>query len=144
MVKIAGCERPLVLVALVVPLLVATGRHRAQSTGPDELSPFLGRWHGESLCVARNTACQDETVIYHITEPPAKSDSVLVAADKLVRGKAIPMGTLEFHYDPEQRQLVCEYAQGVWRLRVEDGKIEGMLTRPNHLVFRRLSLRKDS
>jgi hypothetical protein len=66
-----------------------------------------------------------------------------VSADKIVDGKAVNMGTLEFRYVEDQHALVCEYAQGVWRLSVDGEKIEGTLTRPDGSLFRRVALRKE-
>ena len=106
----------------------------------DELDRFIGEWHGESICVAKNTACRDETVIYRITRLAGKSGYASVSADKIVNGSAINMGTLEFRYDHDS--LICEYSQGVWRLKLEAGKMEGTLIREN-VVFRRITLRKE-
>jgi hypothetical protein len=104
----------------------------------DELDRFIGEWRGESTCVAKDTACHDETVVYRIAK---KSGHASVSADKIVNGNAINMGTLEFRYDHDS--LICEYSQGVWRLKIDGGKIEGALTRPDNTVFRRVTLRKE-
>ena len=102
------------------------------------VDPFIGEWHGESVCVAKNTACHDETVVYRITE--AKPGYASVSADKVEDGKATNMGILEFRSEADD--LICEYAQGVWRMKVEGGKIEGTLTRTDGTVFRRVKLHK--
>ena len=102
------------------------------------VDPFLGEWHGESKCVAKNTACHDETVVYHVTK--AKSGYALVSADKIVDGAPVNMGTLEFRSEGDD--LICEYPQGVWRIKIEGGKIDGTLTRSDGSVFRRVKLRK--
>jgi hypothetical protein len=93
--------------------------------------------------VAAGTACRDETVVYHITKLPEKSGHLSAAAEKIVNGKPINMGTLEFQYDRGQHMLVCEYPQGVWRFKLDDGNMEGTLTRPDNTIFRRVTLRKD-
>jgi len=66
-----------------------------------------------------------------------------VSADKIVDAKAVNMGTLGFRYIAAQNALVCEYAQGVWQLSVDGNKMEGTLTRPDGIVFRRVALRKE-
>jgi hypothetical protein len=104
---------------------------------------FMGNWHGDSSCVATGTACRDETVAYHIAKLPEKPGYLSVTAEKIVNGKAINMGTLEFHYDQAQHMLVCEYPQGVWRFKLNGGNMEGTLTRPGNTIFRRVTLRKD-
>jgi hypothetical protein len=107
----------------------------------DGVSRLFGKWRGTSSCVARNTACRDETVVYHLARLPDKPGYVSINADKIVNGNAIHMGTLEFRYD--QSMLVCEYAQGVWRLKVTGEKMEGTLTRQDGTEFRRVMLRKE-
>jgi hypothetical protein len=106
-----------------------------------ELDSFVGEWHGDSTCVAKNTACHDETVVYRIAEIPGKSGYASVSADKIVNGNAVNMGTLEFRND--HGMLICEYAQGVWQLKMDHGKIQGTLTRADGTVFRQVDLRKE-
>lgn len=107
------------------------------------MSRFEGRWRGNSSCVAKGTACRDETVVYHITKLPEKSGYVSVAADKLVNSHPVNMGTLEFRYDQNQQTSVCEYSQGVWLFKLQGGKMEGILTAPDNTIFRRVTLGKE-
>jgi hypothetical protein len=107
----------------------------------DELGRFIGEWRGESICAAKNTACHDETVIYRITKLRGKSGYASVSADKIVSGNAVNMGTLEFRH--EQNALICEYSEGVWRLKFDGGTIECALIRPDNTIFRRVTLRKE-
>ena len=104
---------------------------------------IAGTWRGESVCLAKGTACRDETVIYRFSRIAGKPTVFLVSADKIVDGKAVNMGTLEFQYETEWRELRCHYAQGIWSLKVEGATIQGTLTRPDRTVFRGLNLRKD-
>ena len=66
-----------------------------------------------------------------------------MSADKIVDGKVVNIGTPEFWYVKDQHALVCEYAQGVWRLSVDGQKIEGTLTRPDGSLFSLVALRKE-
>jgi hypothetical protein len=112
--------------------------------GPTEgVSQLLGKWRGSSSCVARNTSCHEETVVYNLSNFKDKPGYVSINADKIVNGAAVNMGTLEFRYDHAERMLVCEYSQGVWRIKVSDGKMEGSLTLPDGTEFRRVMLRKE-
>jgi hypothetical protein len=104
---------------------------------------IAGTWRGESACEAKGTACRDETVVYRFSPIAGKPTIFLVSADKIVDGKHVNMGTLEFQYATERHELRCDYAQGIWRLKVAGAMIQGMLTRPDGTVFRRLNLRKD-
>ena len=110
-----------IVAALILP--IANAEDTAQ---PAEVSRFVGEWHGDSTCVAKNTACHDETVVYRIARLPEKPGYVAVSADKIVSGKAVNMGTLEFRYDHDQQLLVCEYSKGVWRLKVDGAKMDGV------------------
>ena len=70
---IAGYNSALVLIGILVPLTTAAPKGNAQRTVQDELPRFEGEWRGNSSCVAKGTACHDETVVYHITKLPKKS-----------------------------------------------------------------------
>jgi len=74
---------------------------------------------------------------------PGKPNGLSITADKIVDGKAINMGTLEFRYEPDQDVLICDYAQGSWRLKASGGAMKGTLTRQDKTVFRRVDLRKQ-
>jgi hypothetical protein len=109
----------------------------------DDLERLVGEWRGDSTCVAKNTACRDETVIYRIAKIPEKSGYLSVSADKIVNGNAVNMGTLEFRYDQDRDLLICEYSQGRWQFKVDGRKMEGTLTRADNSVFRSVILRKE-
>jgi hypothetical protein len=104
---------------------------------------IAGVWRGQSSCEQKESACREETVVYRLSPLQDKLGSFSVSADKIVDDKAVNMGTLEFRYVEDHHALVCEYAQGVWRLSVDGEKIEGTLTRPDGSLFRRVSLRKE-
>src|ERR1700759_5279008 len=106
-------------------------------------SAFQGTWRGQSSCEQKESACRDEIVVYRVSPSQDKPDVFLVSADKMVDGKAVNMGTLEFRYIDAHPALVCENAQGVWRLSVDGAKMEGTLTRPDGTLFRRVTLRKE-
>jgi hypothetical protein len=132
-------KREILLGALMLALATAPVAH-SQSDG--KASPFSGTWRGNSVCVARNTACHDEAVVYRVQQLPA-SDNASISADKIVNGQAIHMGSLEFHYDQPSQSWVCQYPQGVWRLKVAGAKLNGTLTQPDGTLFRKIALRKD-
>jgi hypothetical protein len=113
------------------------------TSAADQASDLAGDWRGESLCAARNTACHDESVVFHLSIAAGKHDAVSVRADKIVNGQPVNMGTLQFRYIPDERQLVCEYPQGIWRLQVSGEKMEGTLTRSDKTLFRRVTLHKE-
>jgi hypothetical protein len=132
----------MILIAMLVPAAIAAGQDSARKNPPDDVSRLLGKWQGGSSCLAKNSSCHDETVVYNLAHLPGKPGYVSISADKIVNGNAINMGTLEFRYDQAERMLVCEYSQGVWRLKVNGEKMEGTLTLPDGTEFRRVMLQK--
>ncbi len=53
------------------------------------------------------------------------------------------MGSLEFRYIEDSHALICDYAQGTWRLNVDGDTMTGSLTRADKTLFRRVTLRKQ-
>ena len=64
---------------------------------PRDMNQLLGTWNGTSTCVNRQVApsCKDETVVYEVRRSD-KPQTAVLAADKIVDGKRVPMGGLEF------------------------------------------------
>src|SRR6187549_1814569 len=93
--------------SMVVLLAVAQAPAWAGSSS----DAIVGTWRGSSLCVDRKAApaCNDETVIYDITATAGKADTVTVNADKVVDGKRVTMGVLDFTRD----------ADGGWTTEIE-------------------------
>jgi len=102
-----------------------------------------GIWRGQSSCTRKESACRDETVVYRFSPLRDKPGSFSVSADKIVDGKSVNMGILEFHYVEDQQALVCKYVEGVWRLTLDGSKMGGTLTRPDGTLFRRVLLHKE-
>ena len=127
-----GFTRSVLVITVASQLMFAQGK-----------PAIAGVWRGKSSCEQKESACREETVVYRFSPLPEKPGSFSVSADKIVDGKAVNMGTLEFRYVEDQHALVCEYAQGVWRLSVDGEKIEGTLTRPDKSLLRRVALRKE-
>ena len=132
-------QREIVPVALSVAM-AATLVARSQIN--NEAARFTGTWRGNSVCVATSTACHDEVVVYRVQKMSAE-DHTMISADKIVDGKAINMGSLEFRYDRQLQSWVCQYPQGVWRFKVRGSKAEGTLTEADGTLFRQVTLRKD-
>jgi len=107
----------------------------------DDESLLVGDWRGESKVQAKNTAAKDEVVIWHIAKG-SEPGRLIVTADKIVDGKAISMGALEFKYDREKKQIVCDNKRGIWKLTFKGNTLEGTLTLPDQTVLRRVVLEK--
>jgi hypothetical protein len=80
---------------------------------------------------------------YRFTEIKGKPGWFLGAGSKVVDGKEVPMGDLEWVYDPESRTLTSDNSGATFRLNVKGNVIEGNLTLPNHKLYRRIYLKKD-
>ena len=114
----------------------------AMAVGRAQDSP-IGVWRGESICTSGATTCHDEKVVYYIEAISGKPDLVSIRADKIVDGKAITMGTGPWKYDREKQTLSMEMSQRLWLLTMKGKRIEGTLTLPDDVVFRRMVLTKD-
>jgi hypothetical protein len=88
---------------------------------------------------APNLAAKDETVVWHVSKSDAPG-KVSVVAEKIVNGRVIPMGRLEFIFDRAAQSITCQIKPGVWRLKVVGNKLEGTLTDHDRTVLRRVSL----
>lgn len=123
----------------------------ARGEGHDgAVEAIVGTWSGSSICVDRQAApaCNDEQVIYEIHASPGKPDTVTVKADKVVDGKRVSMGDLEFTHDAKSGGWTSEFetprVHALWRLTVRGAMLTGTLTMlPSRAVVRKIDLRKD-
>jgi hypothetical protein len=139
------CCRSLVVVLVLMAPCVAG----EASAGP--VDEIVGTWRGTSACVDRQAApaCTDEQVIYEIAASPGQPNSVTVRADKVVDGKRVSMGDLEFTYDASSGSWTSEFenprTHALWRLSVTGTTLKGTLTLlPSKAVVRRMNLKKGT
>ena len=102
-----------------------------------------GIWRGESKCATDAPSCHDEQVVYTIEAIANTPNQVTVRADKIVDGKAITMGSGPWNYDSKRQTLSFESSGRLWLLALHCNEIEGTLTLPDHVVFRRMALTRD-
>ena len=128
---------------------VAQGEKPAQPQG-SEISKLVGDWLGESVCVNKEKfrACNDEHVVYHVAVASGKTNTVTIAADKIVNGKPEAMGTFDFIYDARTRTLTSEFKNGrvhiIFELEVKGDLLEGTLSNlPEKTLVRRIKVKKD-
>src|SRR5512144_2989995 len=82
---------------------------------------IVGTWRGSSVCVDRQAApaCTDEQVIYEIRASPGQPNTVTVRADKVVDGKRVSMGVLDFTLDAKTGGWTTEFEtprmHALWR-----------------------------
>lgn len=140
-----SCWRVSVAVFLLMARL-AQGEERGGGT----VDEIVGAWSGSSVCVDRQAApsCNDEQVVYEISANAGKPDTVTAKADKVIDGKRVSMGTLEFTHDAKSSSWTSELdtprVHGLWRLTVKGAMLTGTLTLlPSRAVVRKIDLRKD-
>jgi len=129
-------------------LVACLARGEGQARGT--VDEIVGTWSGSSICVDRQAApaCNDERVVYEISASPGKPDTVTARADKVVDGKRLSMGVLEFTHDAKSGSWTSELetprVHALWRVTVNGAMLTGTLTLlPSRAVVRRIDLRKD-
>lgn len=103
-------------------------------------SRIAGTWRGNSECVVKNSACRDEVNVYRFSEISGRLGWFSGAGSKVVDGREISMGTLDWRYDGKSHVLESDSSNGVFRLVVDDDRIEGTLALPDGTIYRRIHL----
>ena len=83
---------------------------QGEGQGGGTVEEIVGTWSGSSVCVDRQAApaCNDEQVVYEINASPGKPNTVTAKADKVVDGKRVSMGVLEFTHDTRSSSWTSE------------------------------------
>ena len=131
-------------------LMVGLARGEALARGGGTGDEIVGTWRGSSVCVDRQAApaCNDEQVVYEIGANPGRPNTVAVQADKVVEGKRVPMGVLDFTHNAESGAWTAELdtprLHALWRLTVNGEMLTGTMTLlPSKAVVRRVDLKKE-
>jgi len=123
------------LTGLAVASLLAGGAGaQSPSQHPASMTP-VGIWRGTSMCLVRQSACNDEIVVYRIAQTNA-ADSLRVDARKIVRGEEQEMGVLTCRFTSPTGSLTCAMPQGTWRFRVHNDSLVGELRLSDNTKFR--------
>ena len=116
------------IIAVFITAFAASGRGQVRARAMSA-SSLVGTWTGESICVGNHPACKDEVVVYRFEPGAEKSALVTLLADKIIRGKRVPMYKLDFQYSEAKRTLSCEFSQGhtrgTWEYRITGDTMEG-------------------
>jgi hypothetical protein len=105
-------------------------------------SRIPGEWRGYSVCVDKNSACRDEVNVYRFSTVARGPNEFSATASKVVDGKEVVMGSAEWKFDGEKQ--VLESQAPAIRLVVNGNQMEGTLTLPSGLVYRRIYLMKKT
>ena len=137
--------------ALILTIFIACLATSAQAQGlarAMNVSSVVGTWSGQSICVGKRPACKNETVVYRFEPVSGKSTVVTVFADKIIKGKRVPMYKLDFQYDESKRTLSCEFTKGrthgTWEYKITTGDtMEGTgIVLPGKSVARRVKVKR--
>ncbi len=120
-----------VAVASLLALAASAQLPATQSTGVS----VVGTWRGTSVCLVRPSRCNDEIVVYRITNLKT-ADSLALDGRKIVRGEEEEMGILTCHLGPSNRQLTCTLPQGVWHFNVRGDSLVGELRLRDNVKYR--------
>lgn len=115
-------------ILLLITILLALGKFSTAQS-------IIGVWKGTSLCQVKNSPCHDESVVYHISKNSSAS-SYQVDAGKIIDGKEIDMGTLNFTFDPQLKILflVDSVKQVRWEFKLSGKEMHGTLISKGNLV----------
>jgi hypothetical protein len=110
----------------------------------------LGEWRGTSTCIdrAKHPACADEVVIYHFRAKGDNPAAVVLVAEKVVEGKVLPMGELDFAYDAARGAWFSEFRNErvhiLWSFVVRGRAIQGTLVDlPDRNLVRKIAVTKS-
>ncbi len=138
-----GFGRIVIAVAIVVIVVGVAWYNSASKAGAaEDVGRLVGNWSGDSVCVDRKSACQDEKVVYRISGYAGDPTRVKIQADKIVDGKPVTMGVEDYRIDHELGVLSHEDEHGVWKITVNGNRLDGTMT-VGGAPFRRLTLKKD-
>ena len=139
-----------VLSALITAIFVGSVAISAQGQGlarPMSAAGITGTWSGQSVCVGKRPACKNEVVVYRFEPVAGRSTLIPLLADKISKGKRVPMYRLDFQYDEVRHALSCEFTQGhthgIWEYKVDGDSMEGTgILLPGKSVTRRVKVKR--
>lgn len=112
---------------------------------PQATDPISGTWKGTSICQVKDSPCHDEIAIYHATKLP-EDKTYRFQMNKMVNGREVEMGPLDFTYDAKTQTLTAENSsakgKGIWNFKVNGKTMRGTLTIDNKVLFRVIDLQK--
>ncbi|MEW6130451.1 MAG: hypothetical protein AB1757_25680 [Acidobacteriota bacterium] len=137
----ATCKSLFIVVILVMSMLLSETIVSGRKNPVQGEAQIIGVWTGESICQVKNSPCKDEHASYRISKGKS-AGKVTVDLGKIVNGKVESMVVLDFDYDAKSQTLISTYQHGVWKFTVKGNTLEGTLTTPENIVYRKVSLKK--
>ena len=136
---------PIVLLLLLMMpatvLRVALAQQGA-TEGTSAVALISGEWRGNSECAVKDSPCHDEVNVYRFIASADKPGQFEGFGSKIVDGKEVPMGSLQWKYNAPAHALEAGNAGMTFRLVVNGASMEGTLSLPDRTVYRRIHLKK--
>ena len=133
----------LIRAALFLAAVFATTATAQAGKPAADDSALVGDWRGDSICVVRPSACNDEKALYHIKQLGGQPSRFSVQADKIVNGQAVNMGTMECSYAPEKHVVTCSTPKLVIHLTLKGKNLDGTMNLSDGTLWRNITLRHD-
>lgn len=129
-------------------LLTAAPVSPGRAAGPERATAppsAIGTWAGTSTCVGNRPACKNESVVYRIVPVDGAAAKVRMYGDKVLDGKRVPMGALDFVVNGAR--LSCDFTinrtHGLWEFTVAGDTMEGTLVMlPERDLGRRVAVHR--
>jgi hypothetical protein len=106
----------------------------------------LGSWEGDSKCTVADSPCQDEHVLYQITEDKRNAFQLNLDAYKVVEGNPEFIGTLACSFEPKAGVLSCTSSsreKDDWEFHVMGKAMSGrLMIDDGKTLYRRILLHK--
>lgn len=134
------------IIAVFIATLATSGKSQGMARAMNAAS-LVGTWSGESICVGKRAACKNEVVVYRFEPVAGRSTLITLLADKIIRGKRVPMYKLDFQYNETRRTLSGNFTQGrtqgTWEYKVIGDSIEGTgILLPGESIARRVKVKR--
>jgi hypothetical protein len=105
-----------------------------------------GAWEGDSKCMAPNSPCQDEHVLFQISEDKKDPFQLKLDAYKLIDGAPDFIGTLTCQYQGKTGALSCTSSskeKDDWEFQVAGDTMGGRLVVDGKTLYRRITLHRS-
>jgi hypothetical protein len=127
----------------LVAVVATTAIAQSPKPAPGDSSALVGDWRGDSICVVRPSACNDEKALYHFKRLGDQPNRFSLQADKIVNGQAEEMGTMECSYAPEKHEVTCSTPRLVLHLTLKGKSLDGTMNLADGTLWRNITLRHD-
>src|SRR5262252_8680739 len=114
-----------------------------QAPSEPPVSSPVGTWRGDSICVVRSSACNDEDSKYRFALEEDTPDRVRLAAAKIVNDREVLMGTSDCRYDSQKHALDCSLPnETAMHFEVNGSTMKGTMKLRDGTLWRTIALHR--